>query len=137
MIEYRETHDVDIFQLARLLGSVGMHRELTDLGKLAELVRNTMYVVSAWHGERLVGFARAVSDGVRNAYISTVAVLPPYQRRGIGREMIGRLLAGRDHLTFVLHARHEVHSFYAHHGFTACTEMLRRERRTPTPASSS
>ena len=38
----------------------------------------------AYADDRLVGVGRAISDGVREALIVEVAVLPAYQRRGIG-----------------------------------------------------
>src|SRR5512134_2865403 len=103
-IVYRDTHEVDLDQLTTLFNSVGWERRTVDRDRLAQLVHGSMFVVSAWDGDRLVGFARAISDGATNAYISTVAVLPEYQKRGIGRELIRRLLGGRDHLQFVLHA---------------------------------
>lgn len=76
-----------------------------------------------------VGYARAVSDGAFNAYVSTVAVLPAYRRQGIGREMMRRLLDGRDQVQFVLHARAEVHPFYLACGFSPAPDMLRRDRK--------
>lgn len=51
--------------------------------------------VLAFDGELLVGAARAISDGEREALIIGVVVLPKYQRRGIGamimRDLIDRL----------------------------------------------
>jgi ribosomal protein S18 acetylase RimI-like enzyme len=91
------------------------------------MVRGSAYAVSALDGYRLVGFARAIS-GAFNAYVSTVAVLPGYQRQGIGRELIRRLLTGRDHLLFVLHAATELHPFYLRCGFHPASDMLRRDR---------
>src|SRR3982751_2652476 len=78
MIRYSEAHDVDLEQLAGLFVSAGWNERARDRTKLAALVANSRFVVSAWDGGRLVGFARAISDGVSNAYVSTVAVLPPY-----------------------------------------------------------
>ncbi len=63
--------------------------------ELARQVSGALFVVSAWDGDVLAGFARAISDGVMNAYISTVAVLPAYRWPRIGREMMRLLLAGR------------------------------------------
>ena len=41
---------------------------------------------------RVVGFIAAITDGVLFAYISLVEVLPDYRGRGIGRELVGRML---------------------------------------------
>ena len=129
-IEYRDqTHTLDLHQLARLFDAVGWQHRTRDPERLAQMVRGSMYGVSAHDGEELVGYARAISDGAFNAYVSTVAVLPEYQRQGIGREMIRRLLDGRDRVQFVLHARAEVHPFYAACGFQPAPDMLRRDRR--------
>ncbi len=84
-IVYYDTHDIDLDQLTVLFNAVGWVRRTTDRERLAQLVRGSLYVISAWEGDRLVGFARAISDGAFNAYMSTVAVLPEYQGRGIGR----------------------------------------------------
>jgi ribosomal protein S18 acetylase RimI-like enzyme len=113
-ILYRGICEVDLDQLTVLFNSVGWERRTADRERLAQLVRGSMYIVSAWDGDRLVGFARAISDGATNAYISTVAVLPEYQQRGIGRELIQRLIADRDGIQFVLHANERAYPFYLH-----------------------
>ena len=88
---YREGHDVDLEQLAALFASAGWHERAADRARLRQQLVGAMFVVSAWESDTLVGFARAISDGATNAYISTVAVLPEYQGRGIGRELVRRL----------------------------------------------
>ena len=40
----------------------------------------------------VVGFINAISDGVLSAYIPLLEVLPSYQRRGIGKELIRRMI---------------------------------------------
>ena len=40
----------------------------------------------------LVGFATAISDGVLSAYVPLLEVLPEFQGRGIGTELMLRLL---------------------------------------------
>jgi ribosomal protein S18 acetylase RimI-like enzyme len=128
---YRDDHDIDLDQLTILFNAVGWERRTADRERLAQLVRGSMFVVSAWEGDRLVGFARAISDGATNAYISTVAVLPEYQKRGIGREIIRRLVEGRDHLQFVLHANDNAYPFYLHLdvGFEPFDSVLVRRRK--------
>src|SRR5580698_7102161 len=116
-ITYRHGHDVDLDQLAGLLSGAGMQDRVRDRARLRQQVAGAMFVVSAWDGDKLAGFARAISDGATNAYISTVAVLPTYQGQGIGRELIHRLISGRKGLLFVLHAQAGVTEFYLKCGF--------------------
>lgn len=128
---YRDTHDVDLDQLTALFNAVGWERRTADRERLAQLVRGSRYVITAWDGDRLVGFARAISDGAFNAYISTVAVLPDYQKRGIGRELVQRLLADRDGIQFVLHANERAYPFYLQldWGFEPFEQVLVRPRK--------
>lgn len=130
-ILYRDDHDIDLDQLTVLFNSVGWERRTADRDRLAQLVRGSMFVVSAWEGDRLVGFARAISDGATNAYISTVAVLPEYQKRGIGREIVRRLIADRDGIQFVLHANERAYPFYLRLdvGFEPFENVLVRRRK--------
>jgi GNAT superfamily N-acetyltransferase len=48
--------------------------------------------VSAYDGDRLVGFGRVLSDGVLHALIVEMIVEPAYQGRGIGRHVLEQLL---------------------------------------------
>ncbi len=128
-IEYRDgLQHVDLRQLAQLFERVGWHHRTCDPERLARMVQGSTYGVLALDGDTLVGIVRAISDGAFNGYVSTVAVLPEYQRRGIGRELIRLLLDGRDHIQFVLHADPRVSSFYLRCGFRAAADMWRRDR---------
>jgi GNAT superfamily N-acetyltransferase len=46
----------------------------------------------AWRGDRLVGFARAVSDGAVRAYIEDVLVAPDVRGIGVGRALVAAVL---------------------------------------------
>lgn len=48
--------------------------------------------VSAWQGQKLVGFGRATSDGVFRAVLWDVVVAAPQQGRGLGRRIVAELL---------------------------------------------
>ena len=48
--------------------------------------------VGAWHEERLIGFARSVTDGHLRAYIEDVVVHPRYRQLGVGGALVDRLL---------------------------------------------
>ncbi len=54
--------------------------------------RNSAITVIAYDGERIMGTARALSDGVCNAYVVDVWTDFPYRRQGVAREMLNILL---------------------------------------------
>ena len=78
----------------------------------------TAPALGAWDETRLVGFARAVTDGHFRAYIEDVAVHPDYQRQGIGRRLIAALLTQLVHIdTISLFCQAELAPFYTDLGF--------------------
>lgn len=51
---------------------------------------------TAWDGTKLVGLGNALSDGHLVVYYPHLLVLPEYQGRGIGTELMRRLVARYD-----------------------------------------
>lgn len=49
-------------------------------------------LITAWDGARLVGLVCSLDDGAVTAYINYLIVHPDYQRMGIGRELMRRIL---------------------------------------------
>jgi ribosomal protein S18 acetylase RimI-like enzyme len=87
-------------------------------GRLAELLHNSTYVVSAWDGATLVGAARVVSDQIALSLVQHIGVHPDYRRRGIGSELLRRCLARFGHTMIVVLADDPADAgFYAHLGF--------------------
>jgi ribosomal protein S18 acetylase RimI-like enzyme len=58
-----------------------------------KMLEKSDYIVLAVEEERnrVVGFITAISDGVLSAYIPFLEVLPEYQNRGIGGELVKRM----------------------------------------------
>ena len=54
--------------------------------------RQSQHVAFARDGDRLVGMARLLSDGVCNAYLLDVWTASAYRRRGVATAMLRRLL---------------------------------------------
>lgn len=78
--------------------------------------------------ERVVGFANAISDGILAAYIPLLEVLPRWQGRGIGTELVEQLSSQLDDLYMVdLSCDPELESFYQPLGFESATAMIRRQ----------
>jgi ribosomal protein S18 acetylase RimI-like enzyme len=67
-----------------------------DNGRSAEALRRSFqqsqHVAFARDGNRLVGMARLLSDGVCNAYLVDVWTASAYRRRGIASAMVRHLL---------------------------------------------
>ena len=57
---------------------------------IVEAFRNSYYI-TAYDGNTLVGFARAISDGYYYTNIFDVIVRPEYHTRGIGKRMMKML----------------------------------------------
>ena len=82
-------------------------------------------------GGRLVGMGRAISDGVSDGYIQDVAVDKEQRGKGIGKEIIRRLMSrlNRDGVNWVgLIAERGSHPFYERLGFSVmpdATPMVR------------
>ncbi|MEJ7735164.1 MAG: GNAT family N-acetyltransferase [Polyangiaceae bacterium] len=121
-IEYRDGHDVDIDQLAAMIEVAGWAARSREV--VAQQVAGARWVVSAWSGDCMVGLARAISDGVTNAYVSTVVVAEAFRGRGIATALVQRLVGDRRSIRWILHARPELHALYARAGFVPATDIL-------------
>jgi ribosomal protein S18 acetylase RimI-like enzyme len=76
----------------------------------------------------VVGFITAITDDVLSAYIPLLEVLPDYQRRGIGRELVRRMLEKLVRLYAVdLLCEKELQPFYARFGMQAASGMMLRD----------
>ena len=126
-IDIREGPDVDLGALAELRASCEFS-PLPDATLAAQLA-GSRWIAHAYDGAKLVGYARAISDGVTTAYVSNVMVDPDYRRRGIARRVMAALMDGREGVKFVLHTRTGSRSFYAAIGFVDAADMMVRDRR--------
>ena len=91
-IDYRvQTPKPDAF--AALFETTGWNEEYrATAAELTRALENSWYVLSVYDGERLVGTGRLVSDGAIHAMVFDVIVHPTYQHRGIGSEILRRLV---------------------------------------------
>jgi hypothetical protein len=56
--------------------------------KLQETFQNSPIRCFVWDGKELIGAGRAIIDGVRYRVIFDVVLLPEYQGRGIGKQIM-------------------------------------------------
>lgn len=106
----------DLFRAADLGGRVG--------DKILRAFSNSAIVCFAIAEGRLIGACRAITDGEYHAVVYDVAVHPEYQRHGIGRELMLRLLARTNVWRVMLVADKEVQAFYRQLGFATYDDVM-------------
>ncbi|AWN84349.1 MAG: GNAT family N-acetyltransferase [Lacticaseibacillus paracasei] len=80
-------------EVLALYKSVGWSMYTRDPARLERALTYSLMVLGAYEGKQLVGLIRAVGDGETILFIQDLLVLPEYQRRGIGKQLIEALLA--------------------------------------------
>jgi len=90
-IHYSETRDIVLESILALYSA----NEWSSAQKpelLHKALLGSHSLFTAWDGQRLVGLGNAISDGHLVVYYPHLLVLPEYQGRGIGRELMRRLM---------------------------------------------
>ena len=134
MIEYRDT--VEGLEASQLVGFFVDWTSKPSPQVHLKILRGSSHVVVAIDEEsdQVVGFVTAISDGVLSAYIPLLEVLPAYQERGIGSELMRRILEQLDGLYMVdVLCDAELQAYYARFGMQRAVGMcIRRYERVPT-----
>ena len=86
--EYR----FDPAKTLRLYESVGWTAYTAEPEKLQRAFENSLSVLGAFDGEKLLGIIRAVGDGETIVFIQDLLVFPEYQRKGVGRALVSVVL---------------------------------------------
>ena len=84
---------VDFVQLQRLLVKAAFWARERNIEDLQIAIANSNPVITVWDTERLIGFARANSDGIYRAGIWDVVIDPDYQGVGLGRKLVQTVLS--------------------------------------------
>jgi N-acetylglutamate synthase-like GNAT family acetyltransferase len=93
-IQLRDTHTaVDFVQLQSLLQRAAFWARDRQLDDLKVAIAHSNPVITAWQDSRLIGCARATSDGIYRATIWDVVVDPTYQGAGLGRKLVETVLS--------------------------------------------
>ena len=96
---------------------------------LRAILGNSTHIVVAYDNDqkKAIGFVNCISDGILSAYIPLLEVLPEYQHRGIGSELIDRLLEKTQHYYMVdLCCDESLIPFYEKINFQKVTGMIKR-----------
>ncbi|MBT2332488.1 GNAT family N-acetyltransferase [Variovorax paradoxus] len=119
----------DLDAVHRLLSTNGWAHRIGDAEHLGRLVSASQRAVVAVADDEIVGFARAITDGMSNGYLSMVVVAQPFRRRGIGQALVQHIVGPETSITWVLRAgRAGAAEFFARMGFSASSVAMERPR---------
>ncbi len=94
-----------------------------------KLLKNSSKVIIALdeNTNQVVGFIKAISDGVLSAYIPFLEVLPAYKNKGIGKELVKRMLQQLDDIYMIdLCCDDDLIPYYENFGMIKSNGMLVR-----------
>jgi predicted N-acetyltransferase YhbS len=93
-----------------------------------QLLQNSAHIVVARDDSgAVIGFVNALSDGVLSAYVALLEVLPEHRGKGVGTELVRRLMEALVGLYMVdVMCDPEMQPFYERLGFVAATGAIRR-----------
>lgn len=124
-ITYRNSKKINKEDLEKLYNDVQWFAYTIDIELLQQALLQSLEVISAWNGERLVGLIRVIGDGLTIIYIQDILVLNSYQNQGIATHLLQEVLKKyKDVRQKVLLTEEapEVRNFYKKNGFQSCDQ---------------
>ena len=106
---------VDWAAVSDTLKRVGMANRAPELHQKALEASHT--AVFAYSNDQLVGFGRAISDGAYQAAVYEMAIVPEFQKQGIGARILKAILDRLPGCNVILYASPGKEDFYRKLGF--------------------
>ncbi len=134
-MQVRAIQPHELEPVRQLLLGAGWERQVATAEEFALLVAQSQLSLVAVRDGEVVGYLRALTDGLTNGYISMVVVHPAHQRRGIGKALVLAAMGGNERMTWVLRAGRSdgVVTFYEKLGFSRSAVAMERPGKFKPP----
>lgn len=80
----------NVQEFNELYDAVGWGAYDNEVSEIA--LKNTMYSVSIYEDDKIIGYGRLIGDGIVFLYIHDIMVKPEYQGKGIGKTIMNKLI---------------------------------------------
>ena len=128
-MQIRAIQPSEIEAARRLLAANGWAKRVADAEQFRVLVSRSQRVLVAVDNGEVIGFARALCDGISNGYLAMLVVAQSHRRRGIGQSLVKAVMGDERGITWVLRAGREgVAPFYEKLGFIRSDVAMERPR---------
>lgn len=87
-VNYIVDPELNAPDVADLFRRSTIRRPIDDLPRIGKMIAASDLTVAAFDGDKLVGYARSLTDFIWCCYLSDLAVDVEYQHKGIGKELI-------------------------------------------------
>lgn len=111
----KDCKEVDFARVAQLLNHFGLSSLSAEEQKL--VFERSYAVVFVYEEEKLIGFGRALSDGICQAAIYNIALDEAYHGKGLGKTIIEQLIDQVSGCNIILYTHPNTVSLYEHLGF--------------------
>jgi ribosomal protein S18 acetylase RimI-like enzyme len=126
-MQIRPIKPSEIEQARLLLVASAWGSRVADPATFQALVGRSQIALVALHENQVIGFLRAITDGMFNGYISMVVVAKAHRGQGVGTALVRAAMGNKREMTWVLRAgRTGVSAFYEKLGFKPSDVAMER-----------